>query len=86
MKTLGVHVATSDTRFSWWWIKVFGFPAPRMAESLQEKGAALAVPPEGFFVRGRRGPLKEGEVERAGRWAKEIQEKVTKRIGRGSDE
>jgi hypothetical protein len=30
------------------------------------------VPGEGFFVNGKEGPLKEGELERAASWAKEL--------------
>jgi len=67
----GAAAATFDTRFSWWWIKIFGFPAPRMAATLQEKGWRPAAPGEGFFVKGaKQGPLQEGEVERAAAWAK----------------
>jgi len=32
----------------------------------------LIIPPEGFFVEGVEGPLKEGEIEHAASWAKEI--------------
>jgi len=32
----------------------------------------LSIPEEGFFVEGTEGPLKDGEVERAAGWAKEI--------------
>jgi len=28
------------------------------------------MPPEGFLVTGEKGPLKEGELERAADWAK----------------
>jgi flavodoxin len=73
----GVSIAAFDTRFSWWWIKIFGFPAPRIAESLQGKGATLVVPPEGFIVRGRRGPLKDGETDRAAGWAEDVADKLT---------
>ena len=30
------------------------------------------MPPEGFFVNGTEGPMKEGELERAAEWAKQI--------------
>jgi hypothetical protein len=33
------------------------------------------APPEGFIVKGREGPLKDGELERAAGWAKGILEK-----------
>jgi flavodoxin len=73
----GAKVATFDTRFSWWWIKIFGFAAPKMADALTKKGWTLIGAPEGFFVKGRRGPLKEGEIERAGAWAKGILESIS---------
>ena len=53
-------------------MKVGGYAAGRIAEALKKKGGNLAVPPEGFFVKDKEGPLKEGELERAAGWAKEI--------------
>jgi len=55
-------------------MKMGGYAAGRSAEVLKKKGGNLAVPPEGFFVKDKEGPLKEGELERAGSWAKEIVE------------
>jgi flavodoxin I len=68
----GIRVAAFDTRLTWWWLRVFGFAAPRVARSLEKKGGTLVVEPEGFFVTGSEGPLEEGEVERAGTWAQEV--------------
>lgn len=42
-----------------------------IAKRFVKKGGDLAVPPEGFFVAGTEGPLKEGELERAADWASE---------------
>ena len=67
----GTSVATFDTRFTAKWVKVFGFAAGRIARILKRKGGNIITSPEGFFVEGTKGPLKEGEVERAARWAKE---------------
>ena len=50
--------------------KMFGFAAKPMADLLVKKGGMLVVPPEGFIVKDSEGPLKEGEIERAGEWAK----------------
>jgi flavodoxin I len=79
LKKMGVparadaRAATFDTRFTWRFLEKWGFPASKMAETLRQKGWTLVGTPEGFFVRGlRRGPLKQGEVERAVAWAKEI--------------
>jgi flavodoxin len=65
----GVKVAAFDTRFTEaevervkilaFLVRMFGY-------------AAEAVPPEPFYVSGTEGPLLEGELERAGEWAKQI--------------
>jgi flavodoxin I len=68
----GTRVAAFDTRLTSKWVRIFGYAAPRIADRLKEKGGTPAGSPGGFFVKGRTGPLKEGEVERAARWAKEI--------------
>ena len=51
---------------------MFGFAADRISESLTSKGGALVSPPEAFIVEGKKGPLKEGELERASRWAHDV--------------
>jgi len=68
----GVGIAAFDTRISQKWVGIFGYAAGKIARSLQKKGGRLIVNPEGFFVRGTEGPLKEGEPERSAAWAKEI--------------
>jgi flavodoxin I len=68
----GINVATFDTRHSSKLTVIFGYAAGRIAGSLKKKGGTLIVSPEGFLVTGTEGPLKEGEVERAAGWAKEI--------------
>jgi len=68
----GINVAAFDTRFSTKLVGIFGYAAGRIAGSLKKKGGTLIVPPEGFFVKGTEGPLKEGELERAAGWAKGI--------------
>ena len=32
----------------------------------------LVVPPEGFFIKDKEGPLKDGELERATAWGAQI--------------
>jgi flavodoxin I len=68
----GVKAATFDTRLTWGFLERWGgFAAPKMADTLKEKGWMLAGAPGGFFVRGlKKGPLKRGEVDRAAAWAK----------------
>ena len=67
----GLKVAAFDTRISARWVGIFGYAAGKIAKNLMAKGGHLAVPPEGFIVKGKEGPLKEGELERAA-WAKMV--------------
>ncbi len=68
----GKKVAAFDTRLTGRFVKVFGFAAEKIAESLKAKGGDLASTSEGFFVKGKKGPLTDGELERAANWAKGI--------------
>jgi len=77
----GIKVAAFDTRISMSdvnsrilppLVKIFGYAAKPIAERLKKKGGDLIVVPEGFFVEGSEGPLKDGELERAAAWAKQI--------------
>jgi flavodoxin len=53
-------------------VKLFGYAAKPISDRLKRKGGAATVPPEGFFVTGTKGPLREGELERSAEWAKRI--------------
>jgi flavodoxin len=68
----GLKVAAFDTRLSTKLVKIFGYAAPKIDDKLKGKGGILVMPPEGFFVNGGEGPLKDGELERATNWAKTI--------------
>jgi flavodoxin len=68
----GTRVAAFDTRTPTRLGRIFGYAAPRIADRLEKKGGTPLAPPEGFFVKGIKGPLKEGEFERATGWAQEI--------------
>ena len=77
----GVRVAAFDTRLSTadiespairFIVKTGGYAAKRIAKRLKKSGGELMMPPEGFFVEGTEGPLKEGELERAAEWAQRI--------------
>ncbi len=70
----GIKVAAFDTRIPTKLVRVFGYAAGRIANNLKKKGSTLIASPEGFFVTGGQGPLKEGELERAAAWAKGILE------------
>jgi flavodoxin I len=72
----GVSVAAFDTRLTARWVRIFGYAAGRIASKLEEMGATVIGSPEGFFVKGTKGPLKEGELERAAGWAREILERA----------
>jgi flavodoxin I len=72
----GVNVAAFDTRLTARWVRIFGYAAGRIASKLEEMGATLVGSPEGFFVKGTKGPLKEGELERAADWARDIVERA----------
>ena len=79
----GVKVAAFDTRitdeeidsavfFLRFLVNIFGYAAKPIVDRLVKKGGQLIAPPEGFYVQGTEGPLKEGELERAKEWAKQI--------------
>lgn len=78
----GVKVATFDTRLTMrniertpilaFFVRIFGYAAKPISVRLKKKGGELILPPEGFFVEGMKGPPKEGELERAVVWAKQI--------------
>jgi flavodoxin I len=69
-----IKVAAFDTRTTSKLAKIFGNAAGRIARQLTKKGGVLIASPEGFFVTGTKGPLKEGELERAADWAKRLLE------------
>lgn len=56
-------------------VKLGGYAAPSIAKKLTSKGGNLISAPEGFFVNGEQGPLKEGELERAASWARRLIQK-----------
>jgi flavodoxin I len=68
----GMKIAAFDTRMTNKLVGIFGYAAGKIADSLTKKGGTLVAPPEGFFVKGAKGPLKDGEFERAAGWAKAI--------------
>lgn len=72
----GAPVAAFDTRLSTSLVKIFGYAAGRIGKTLEKKGGTLVKPPEAFFVKGTKGPLREGELERAASWAGEIAENI----------
>jgi flavodoxin len=84
----GVKAAAFDTRIATSDIKsaplrfimnLFGYAAKPIASKLAKKGAELIALPEGFLVGDKEGPLKDGELDRATAWAKQIAVKMTDR-------
>ncbi|HGE72965.1 TPA: flavodoxin [Candidatus Poribacteria bacterium] len=65
----GVKSATYDTR-----VKVFfhGDASRKIAKKLEDAGAEIIDKPQAFFVKGKEGPLLDGEVEKATEWAKRL--------------
>lgn len=80
---VGVEVAAFDTRTDMKELtgvaRLFGglmdrmgYAAPKISASLEKKGAHVIKPSEGFIVLGTEGPLRDGELERAEAWGREI--------------
>jgi flavodoxin len=68
----GKNFAAFDTRISPKWVGIFGYTAGRIGKNLMKKGGNLVADPEGFFVEGTEGPLKDREEARAAAWGKEL--------------
>ena len=70
-----VRVAAFDTRMTTKFAQKLGFAAVRIADELQNQGNILISEPMGFVVIGQKGPLAEGELERASKWGKDLTKK-----------
>jgi flavodoxin I len=76
----GKSVAAFDTRFEAeeqgvglrLLMSVIRYAAQRLAKALEKKGGILVAEPEGFIVENKEGPLKQGELERATKWATQL--------------
>jgi flavodoxin I len=68
----GARIAVFDTRLRARWVKVFGYAAGKIAERMKSLGATLVAEPKGFIVEGKKGPLADGELERAAAWARSL--------------
>jgi flavodoxin len=79
----GVKVAAFDTRtdmdtlndaIRWFgkFLDRLGYAAPKISASLQAKGGQVVRQPEGFIVKGTKGPLEDGELKRAEAWGRQI--------------
>jgi len=80
----GIDVAAFDTRFSEkdkgfgtrMVLKFFQYAAGRISSELEKKGGHVVISPEGFIVVDIRGPLKEGDLERAAAWGSELLKRI----------
>jgi len=65
--------STFDTR-----VKLFihGDAKEKIANMLREAGAKQVFEPQAFYVKGKEGPLFEGELEKAASWARLIKAKM----------
>jgi flavodoxin len=66
----GVKVAVFDTRMKHFVAKVLGYAADRLARTLKDKGGVIVGEPQGYWVKGKEGPLADGETDRAATWAR----------------
>ncbi len=66
----GIRVAAFDTRSRNAIARLFPTAAERILKSLEAKGGTKAGEPQGFWVKGKEGPLLEGERERAAAWTR----------------
>jgi len=65
----GIKASSFDTRVK---ILIHGDAAKEMAQKLKELGAEIVAEPAPFYVKGKEGPLFDGEVEKAKAWAKKL--------------
>ncbi len=66
----GIQVASFDTRVKFFFA---GDAAGKINKKLIQLGGVSVVIPEKFFVKGKEGPLSNGELERAKKWAQQLQ-------------
>ena len=71
----GPRAAVFDTRANKPALLV-GSAARGIARRLRQRGYALAVEPESFFVEGTPGPLEAAELDRAAKWGRTLANEV----------
>lgn len=66
----GMKAASFDTR-----AKIFhGDAAKKISQALKDSGAEIISEPSCFYVKGKEGPLFNGEKEKAVEWGKKLKE------------
>lgn len=73
----GVKVAAFDTRVRSF---ISGNAAKKIANALSDIGFMVIDKPQGFYVKGKEGPLLSGEIERARSWAKNLRDQMEKNL------
>jgi len=68
----GLKVASFDTRLSSPFARMFGNAATRMVRQFVSLGSQVVAKPEGFIVSGQKGPLADGEIDRATQWGRDL--------------
>lgn len=80
-KLNGVKIAGFDTRADLttvnskilnFMVRIFGYAAEPIEKLLVKKGGTVTAKAAGFLVLGEKGPLKDGEIERAKVWADKL--------------
>jgi flavodoxin len=65
----GVRAAAFDTGYP---SRMAGSAAPKVEKALSKAGCSIVAPAMKFAVTGNKGPLADGELDKATAWAKEI--------------
>lgn len=86
----GVYVAAFDTRFAMnehgfglhMLMRTIGFAASKIVHAMKRKGGELLTAPAGFIVTDKAGPLRQGELKRAGEWAEVLAAELADRLAR----
>ncbi len=76
----GVKVALFDTRMDEQkqslglklLMKTIGFAAPKMVAVVKKNGGNIMLPPQGFIVTAKEGPLADGESHSIKQWTKQL--------------
>lgn len=67
----GIKAGAFDTRMNVWYS---GNACNKITKKLKNAGAEIIVESKGFYVKGKEGPLVEGELEKAKEWTRTIKQ------------
>lgn len=79
----GQVAAAFDTRLGWPRF-LSGAASKGIARRLRSAGFTLAAPPQSFVVAGAEGPMRDGEIERASTWGRELARTAVQRVRRAA--